>query len=486
MWLFAFPRERLVPRRASAEELFTSAQRWSSRGFEEKALVLYRKVTRLAPQCREGWLNLGISKWILRRPRGALRDVEKALEVDEAYHEAQYNKALILDGLGRTEEALESLRRAEKQALGMGDRAAAAEYACALGLMALSGGEALEAYDRAAELGRVEALVNRGELLSDLGRWEEALESHSKALQVVDAELRGGVMYNMACSHAAMGGRGEMEEVLQELLGSGEPGVMEVLAIMLNFKGGAEALACARAEEELFMARQEPLEAVEIFRRLRRLEEDPQWISERLWESAKMKGTAYGTTWAQSWWDLAHRAELAWRPGEGDRMVVLGSSLGWQCFLGHLHLRYPECIGYELLASQVRESRRLAREFQLQASVSFHCQDALEAELSGALIWLNSYAWPMEVKEALHERLLELEGARVVSYEPLPDLDLEFRVPISTSWSSELAAHVYRVPKKKSFGMLLPTRRAQEPHPGALGDGIRVGVCLWIARRLLH
>lgn len=69
-----------------------------------------------------------------------------------------------------------------------------------------------------------------------------------------------------------------------------------------------------------------------------------RWIWARLMESASSKGTAYGTTWTESWFSFAEKAQLAVSERDGERkMVVLGSSLGWQCFLGLLHLNYTSC-----------------------------------------------------------------------------------------------------------------------------------------------
>ena len=156
-------------------------------------------------------------------------------------------------------------------------------------------------------------------------------------------------------------------------------------------------------------------------------------------DSHGVGGSAYGTTWSESWWSVAEKAQLVNLRSENSKMVVLGSSLGWQCFLGHFHLNFSTCtlgrfsgnqrssrprilcsfpsllgmllvvallsadpgIGYELLPSHVREARRVAEVFAPKAPVSFRCEDALEADLEDAeLVWLNSYAWPVEIKQS--------------------------------------------------------------------------------------
>lgn len=48
----------------------------------------------------------------------------------------------------------------------------------------------------------------------------------------------------------------------------------------------------------------------------------------------------------------------------------------------------------------MEEAQHLAQSWSL--NITFHCQDALEANLEDAeLVWLNSYAWPSEVKQSL-------------------------------------------------------------------------------------
>ncbi|CAK9071299.1 UDP-N-acetylglucosamine--peptide N-acetylglucosaminyltransferase 110 kDa subunit [Durusdinium trenchii] len=452
----------------SLQRLFKQALKFSDQGHNDQALLVYQTITQSYPECPEAWLNLGIchaAEGSDENLQLALQGFDQALHLDDTYHDAHYNKALVLDDLGLTSEALESFKSAEDSALGAGARRAAAAYAEAAGFVWAAEGyaeEALEAYERAIQLeggdGGLDARVNRGEVLCDLGRFREALQSHQEALELLErnelgAEMQGlrcGILYNVASTYAAMG---DEVSCMKSLEAAMEVDHMQVMAILFNFKGGGSLLSERRMQEEAFLKKLEDTadELVQVLRALRALEEDPRWIWARLMESASSKGTAYGTTWTESWFSFAEKAQLAVSERDGERkMVVLGSSLGWQCFLGLLHLNYTSCVGYEILPSQVEEAQHLAQSWSL--NITFHCQDALEANLEDAeLVWLNSYAWPSEVKQLLSEKLAELpRGARVVSYEAFPEAApsgawrLEAQEPLETSWDSELLAYVYQ------------------------------------------
>ncbi|CAE7834935.1 unnamed protein product, partial [Symbiodinium sp. KB8] len=70
--------------------------------------------------------------------------------------------------------------------------------------------------------------------------------------------------------------------------------------------------------------------------------------------------------------------------------------------------RYAPCVGFEVLASQVSAAQRVSQELGLDDSVQFLCQDALEANVSEAgLVWLNTYAWPADIKRRAVQKLLK-------------------------------------------------------------------------------
>eukprot|EP00435_Cladocopium_sp_Y103_P052664 s2759_g16.t1 len=453
------------------QRLFERALEFSDRGYNDRAIRTYKEIIRNFPQCQEAWLNLGICRASID-PDHALRAFDKALALDPSYHDAHYNKALVLDDLGLVSEALESFRLAEEYATLQKDLSSSAVYCCSSGLLLASEqryDQALSAYDRAIRLDPegpsatgIDARINRGELLCELQRFSEAIQSHNEALAALAAlemdskdSLRCGILYNLAYTYAVQGDKASCEETLNRALTVDRA---QVLTILLNFQGEASLLSQRRQEEMAFLTQLEDGSKdrgllVAVVKHLRSLEENPRWILERLLDSAQSDSaaTAYGTTWLESWWRLADQAKLY--ANDAASMVVLGSSLGWQCFLGHLHLGYASCVGYEILKSQVAESQQLAEDFGLQNAISFRCQDALTAEVRGAkLVWLNTYAWPAEVKQFLCEKLLkELSaGTLVVSYEAIPDdftagdisLELQSVEEMETSWDPQLLAHV--------------------------------------------
>eukprot|EP00438_Fugacium_kawagutii_P025887 Skav233697 [mRNA] locus=scaffold1927:336348:338006:+ [translate_table: standard] len=462
-------------------KLFKRALRFSESGRNDKAIRTYEKIIREYPDCPEAWLNLGICR---ADPEIAMQAFEQALAIDPSYHDALYNKALVLDSLGQVSEAIENLCLAEKCATEQGDLCSSAMYCCSSGLLLVAEqqyDEALAAYDRAIglDVGCVDAWVNRGELLCELQRFPEAIRSHSKALELSkDPDICCGILYNLAFTYAVTGQKVSCEEALNRAMSLDKT---QVLTILLNFQGRASLLSQRRKEEMEFLKQRcadgstggnRQINAIggsregsidwglllSVVQKLRSLEEDPRWILERLLDSAASSAaTAYGTTWMESWFHLADQAELYAQAGPAS-MVVLGSSLGWQCFLGHLHLGYACCIGYEILKSQVAESQQLAQDFGLEQNIRFLCEDAMAADISSAkLLWLNTYAWPADVKQRLCEKLLkELSiGALVVSYEviPAPDafavnkLELQYVEEMETSWNPKLLAHVYRCQK---------------------------------------
>lgn len=451
------------------QKLFHRALRFSDRGQTSRAIRAYKQLIRTFPECQEAWLNLGICR-AGSDDDGALQAFEKALSLDPMYHEAHYNKALVLDDLGLVSDAVESFRQAEDSA--GNDVASAAMYCCSSALLLASEqqyDEALSAYDRAInrDPNCVDAWTNRGELLCELGEFSEAISSHCRALELSkEPRLKCGILYNLAFTYAVMGEKSSCQETLDRAIALDKD---EVLSILLNFRGAS--LSQRRQEEMAFLQ----LETADrgdrgdqlltLVRKLRSLEEDPRWIFERVLDSATSSAaTAYGTTWLESWWKLAQKADLY--AHDAACMVVLGSSIGWQCFLGHLHLGYASCIGYEILTSQVADSRHLARTFGLEEHVTFHCKDAMMADVSEAnLVWLNIYAWPIDVKQHLCDKLLKELTAEtvVVSYEAIPDhftdenqttfLELQYVEEMETSWDPQLLGHVYRLKSMACLGL---------------------------------
>ncbi|CAE7316931.1 Ogt [Symbiodinium natans] len=395
-------------------------------------------------------------------------------------------------------EAVESFTRAEACATEEKDLESAAQYSAAMGLLLLSEqrySEALAAYDRAVS--RLpcseEVWAARGEALCELGRFEEALDSQRKAIDLCSGP-DPGLLYNVALTYAGMGDADGCGKALQKALDADR---MQVMAIVQNFDGDGELFAQRRQDEAAFLTRrlQEAdgdserrrwQRLKEVVTALRQLEEDPAWLRDRLLDSASGRNqTAYGSTWIESFCHLADAGSLYCTGTAPQQMVVFGSSIGWQCFLGHLHLGYAPCRGFEILASQVQAAQRLAEELGLEDGVEFRCQDALEADVSEAgLVWLNTYAWPAEVKQRVAQKLLQElpEGSQVVSYEPIPTaglcwqgrhLRLKASVNLEASWDPELTAEVhvftlrtvYLVQMKKTAHIWPPKPHKTLPRP---------------------
>ena len=92
----------------SLPKLFEKALRLSDAGRNDKALLVYQKITKSFPECPEAWLNLGICHAADGSEEAqvkALEAFDEALNLNDAYHDAHYNKALVLDEMGFTSEA---------------------------------------------------------------------------------------------------------------------------------------------------------------------------------------------------------------------------------------------------------------------------------------------------------------------------------------------------------------------------------------------
>ncbi|CAE7782537.1 Ogt [Symbiodinium sp. CCMP2456] len=155
--------------------------------------------------------------------------------------------------MGMVEDALASFARAEESAMRLGDMENAAQYSAAIGLLLLSEqrySEALAAYDRAISQwpGSADFWTARGEALCELGRFDDALASQRKALELC-AETDPGLLYNLALTYAGMGDVEGCGDALQKALDADR---MQVLAISQNFAGGGELFAQRRQAELAF------------------------------------------------------------------------------------------------------------------------------------------------------------------------------------------------------------------------------------------
>jgi tetratricopeptide (TPR) repeat protein len=74
-------------------------------GDNERSLELFRQVTQLEPDNAVAWIGIGNNLWTLSKPAEAVDAYRKAYKVDPSRWKACYNLVLLLNQLGRTDEA---------------------------------------------------------------------------------------------------------------------------------------------------------------------------------------------------------------------------------------------------------------------------------------------------------------------------------------------------------------------------------------------
>jgi len=156
---------------------------------------------------------LGVSLSLLGQPERALGELERALELNPKYVEALIHRGLVLNELGRTEEAEESFNRAtshlEQQTAGLPSPVAAqlanrhadlAETYAGAGAVS----RAIEEYERALELGPEyhDLRYRMARLLLEAGRALEAREALERVLEArpsfVDAQAALGLAHYLS------------------------------------------------------------------------------------------------------------------------------------------------------------------------------------------------------------------------------------------------------------------------------------------------
>jgi len=459
------------------DSLFQQANMLHANGALDQAIQTYKQVLAIYPEAKEAYQNIGLCLFESGNVEEAIEHYDYALDIDKSFATAHYNKGLAYDTLGMGEQALEAVQIAVK----LSDKNKQtssnekAMYLYTLGLI-LDGfqrrKEALDAYDLAIEVSPFDPDIwnNRGQTLSEMGRMEDALRSFKEAVECSNRE-DPTAWYNVASTYAALGDRPKAREAL-EMCRSLD--LDKTIALFQNspFDDPEALLERFQDERQLLLANYDPNAdpqsppalALDIVERLREIEKTPEFMLERMLETKGRSQAAYGSTYYESWKKLTSGTFLSASETQSNRMVVFGSSLGWQCFLGRIELGYQRVEGYEILESQVKLARDVALEFGLTNDILFHTQDALSADVSGSgLIWLNTYAWPLEAKIQVVEKLLAEGdvGAKVVSYEELPVLEAEMRVnqkptktlrckmdgiiEVDVSWGNDLEAHIYTI-----------------------------------------
>jgi tetratricopeptide (TPR) repeat protein len=151
-------------------------------GFELDAnLTHYNEVLELEPEDAQAYGRRGHAHWMAGQLSQALDDFNRAIELDPTRPGHRTNRALILSGLGRHEEALAVLDEVERLFPGT-----EVDNNRALALRELGrDAEALRCLDRAIALddSRPGPYWNRARLLESMGRRQEALADCAAVLQ---------------------------------------------------------------------------------------------------------------------------------------------------------------------------------------------------------------------------------------------------------------------------------------------------------------
>lgn len=144
-------------------------------GAPDQAVAHIKQYAHLAAVSEVGCYVMGLIYFNADDLRSALSWFDRALALQPAYAEALGGRAIVLQRLGRPQEALESFEAILKL------RPEDVEILFSIGVVRQSLGrmnEALTAYEQALRLrpNYCEALTNRGALLERFGRFDEALE----------------------------------------------------------------------------------------------------------------------------------------------------------------------------------------------------------------------------------------------------------------------------------------------------------------------
>ncbi len=165
--------------------------------YAEAALL---RAVELRPDMIAGWINLALMERERRCPAEAEAHLRKALAIDPENVETQVAWCQFRASENDLSGAWEWLRWALEREPG---HAEAVNMRGILLHIEDRFAEAIEAFDRAEELGCRSAASNRGNSLMDLGRMEEALRAHETAA-AHDPE-NPGTAYNLALARLRLG-----------------------------------------------------------------------------------------------------------------------------------------------------------------------------------------------------------------------------------------------------------------------------------------
>jgi len=102
------------------------------------------------------------------------------------------------------------------------------------------------------------------------------------------------------------------------------------------------------------------------------------------------------------------------------RFVVLGSSIGWQCFYWNQLFPDIPAIGYEIHDVRLNFSKEMVKKHRLN-NIEFYGKDMLVADIQdGDLIWENNLCIDNSISDSVNWRALtENIDIKIVSYLPI-------------------------------------------------------------------
>ncbi|MCY7273764.1 MAG: tetratricopeptide repeat protein [Phormidesmis sp. CAN_BIN44] len=181
----------------------------------ENAITSCEKVLAIKPDYHEAWYNRGVVLSALGRKEEAIQSYDKAVDIKPNLHEAWYTRGNALSALGRKEEAIQSYDKAVDIKPNLHE----AWYNRGLALSALGRKEeAIQSYDKAVDIkpDKHEAWSNRGVALSTLGRNEDAIQSFDQALRIQPDFA--SAYYNKACCYGLQGTIDLAIEILRQAI----------------------------------------------------------------------------------------------------------------------------------------------------------------------------------------------------------------------------------------------------------------------------
>ncbi len=228
----------------SIADWFSEALRHHQAGALDAAEPLYRRVLNAEPRHADALHLLGVLNHQRNNNAQAIDLIDRAVEIAPEVADYHANQGIVLQRLGRLEEAEAAQRRAlERDPTHVG-----AHFNLGLVLAALDRlAEAAAQYAEAARLspGLADAHLNLGAALQGLGRAEEALAAHARTAELLPGDPRPWT--NRAVSLQQLGRKKEAADALQmaATLGGGtsDPTALSALAAALHAAGRMEDAA---------------------------------------------------------------------------------------------------------------------------------------------------------------------------------------------------------------------------------------------------